>query len=84
MIAANDASYQQGILDLTLLHGDNWAALEIKSYASAPLQPNQAYYLQQLDDMSFAAIIYPENEEEILDALQTAFASRGRACVSES
>lgn len=84
VVMKNDAGYQQGFLDLTILFEDNWAALEVKQFAKAPLQPNQAHYLQLLDDMSFAATIYPENEEEVLDALQEAFASRGRARVSES
>ncbi len=84
VVMKNDSSYQQGFLDLTILYEDQWAAIEVKRYAKAPLQPNQAHFLQQLDDMSFAAIIYPENEEEVLDALQKAFASRGRARVSES
>ncbi len=84
VVMKNDSSYQQGFLDLTLLYQDNWAALEVKRYSTSPLQPNQRHFLQQLDDMSFAAIIHPENEEEVLNALQEAFASRGRARVSES
>lgn len=82
VILKNDPQYQQGILDLTLLFEDTWAALEVKASAKSPRQPNQDYYVRQLDDMSFAAIIYPENEEEVLNALQEAFASRRGACVS--
>jgi hypothetical protein len=55
--------------------------LEVKVDASAPLRPNQEYYVRQMDDMSFAAIIYPENEEEVLAALQEAFTSRRATCV---
>ena len=34
--------------------------------------------------MSFAAFIYPDNEEEVLTALQEAFASRGATRLSQS
>lgn len=83
VILKNDAAYIQGFLDLTMLYQDTWAALEVKRSKDAVLQPNQEYYVHQLDDMSFAAIIYPENEEEVLLALEEAFASRRRACIPQ-
>jgi 3-hydroxymyristoyl/3-hydroxydecanoyl-(acyl carrier protein) dehydratase len=73
VILKNDAQYQQGILDLTLLWKRWWAMLEVKASANARRQPNQDYFVEQLDHMSFAAYIYPENEEETLLALQDAF-----------
>lgn len=76
VILKNDTDYQQGMLDLTLLYEDKWAMLEVKAYAGAPEQPNQAYYVDLLDQMSFAAFIYPENEEEVLYALQETFRPR--------
>jgi hypothetical protein len=79
-----DASYKQGILDLLILWDDHWATLEVKSSASADVQPNQDYYVKRLDEMSFAAYIYPENEEEVLNALQQAFESPRRARISKS
>jgi len=81
-ILKNDSGYKQGILDLTILYGPYWAMLEVKASASARERPNQGYYVRKLNDMSFAAFIYPENEEEVLLALQEAFSSRGTACVS--
>jgi hypothetical protein len=84
VILKNDAQYRQGILDLTLLYGKRWASLEVKASPRAPLRPNQEYFVQQLDEMSFAAIIFPENEEEVLGALQQALAPRRRARVSQS
>jgi hypothetical protein len=84
LVLKNDPQYQQGILDLTLLVGPMWAMLEVKASGSAPFRPNQEFFIQQLDAMSFAAAIYPENEEEVLGALQQAFASRGAACVPQS
>lgn len=84
MILRNDPQYIQGILDLTVLYRLHWAMLEVKADPDAPFQPNQEYYLHQIGEMSFAAVIYPENEEEVLLALQEAFSSRGSACIPQS
>lgn len=75
VVLKNDPQYQQGILDLTLLFGSMWAMLEVKASRNARRRPNQEYFVEQLDNMSFAAFICPENEEEVLIALQEAFAS---------
>lgn len=83
-ILKNDPNYRQGILDLTLFVGPCWAMLEVKAHANASERPNQAYYVERLNNMSFAAFIFPENEEEVLTALQEAFSSRGATCVSQS
>lgn len=82
VILKNDSAYLQGMLDLTILLPDFWAVLEVKKDKDAPAQPNQEFYQRKLNDMSFSAFIYPENEEEVLAALQKAFASRRTACVS--
>jgi hypothetical protein len=82
-ILKNDPQYRQGMLDLTIFHGPAWAMLEVKASSSAGTRPNQTFYVRRMDDMSFAAFIYPENEEEVLTALQEAFASRGAACVPQ-
>lgn len=84
VVLKNDSSYQQGIPDWTILYGPCWAALEVKASLDSAIQPNQAYFVQQLADMSFAAFICPENERHVLDELQEAFESCGRACVSKS
>jgi hypothetical protein len=82
VIIKNDSGYQQGFPDLTIFFGERWAALEVKMEAAAKEQPNQRYFVQQLDEMSFAAFIYPENEAEVLVALQQALAVPGSARVS--
>lgn len=82
VIMKNDAAYQQGIPDITLLWCQCWATLEVKVSKDAVLQPNQQFFVDQLSDMSFAAVIYPENEEEVMVALEQAFASRGCSRVS--
>lgn len=82
VILKNDSSYMQGVPDLILLWQDRWAMLEAKASADSAEQPNQRYYVEQLDDMSFAAFIYPENEDEVLDEIQRQFESRRKTRVS--
>lgn len=84
VILKQDPTLRQGILDLILLYRDKWASLEVKASASAPTRPNQSYFVRQFDNMSFAAFIYPENEEEVLNALQQTFTPPRRARVSKS
>lgn len=74
-VIKNDPSLNQGVPDLLILFGCNWAMLEVKISARAPYQPNQEYYLEHFGEMAYAATIYPENEEEILRDLQFAFGS---------
>lgn len=73
IVLKNDAGYIQGFPDLTVLWREHWATLECKKDAKASHQPNQEYYVQVTDDMSFSRFIYPENEEEVLRELQQTF-----------
>jgi hypothetical protein len=72
VIKGNSAS-RQGIPDWLILYGDRWAALEVKKAPNAKRQPNQPYYVDLMNDMSFAAFIYPENAAHVVDALQNYF-----------
>lgn len=83
IVLKNDSSYLQGIPDLTVLHGERWAALEVKANASSEQQPNQEYYVEMMNAMSFAAFIHPENEEEVFDGLEQALCNLGPARVSK-
>lgn len=76
IILKNDSSYIQGIPDLTIFFEDKWATLEVKASEDSPEQPNQVYYVDLMNQMSFSAFIYPENEEEVLYHLQRSFESR--------
>ena len=73
VVLKNDSSYIQGIPDLLVLWKDHWAALECKMYEAAKRQPNQEYYVDRMNRMSFARFIYPENKEEVLNDLYKAF-----------
>ena len=75
MVLKNDSGYIQGIPDLLVLYKDRWAALEVKASQDAPSQPNQAHYVAKMDRMSFAAFIFPENEEEMLNEVQQALSA---------
>lgn len=69
IVMKNDCEYIQGIPDLTILHGERWASLEVKQNAKASHRPNQDYYVGKMDDMSFSRFIYPENKDEVLEEL---------------
>lgn len=73
VVLKNDPEYMQGIPDLSVFWGMRWAMLEVKASADAPSDPNQEYYVRVFNEMSFAAFIYPEIEEEVLYALQRSF-----------
>ena len=68
-----DPNEIQGIPDLLILYEDKWAALEGKKNATANVRPNQQYYVDLMNTMSFAAFIYPENKDDVLTALYRYF-----------
>lgn len=68
-----DSGDIQGIPDLLILYKDKWATLENKRARNAKKQPNQEYYVDMMDKMSFSRFIYPENKDEVLNELKNKF-----------
>lgn len=78
LILKNDEQLCPGIFDLVIMWGPWYAAVEVKRNAKAAYRPNQEYYLQRVVDMGgLAFTLYPENEEEVLDAIQQSFEACG-------
>lgn len=72
IVVKTDAGFIQGIPDLIILFNDKWAMLECKKNKDAKHRPNQDYYVNLLNKLSFSAFIYPENKESILDGMEKA------------
>lgn len=91
MVLKNDPTYVQGIPDLLILWNKHWAMLEVKRSEAECLKcirtndpPNQQYYVNLLDSMSYASYIYPENKEEVLDEMEQTFKPRRGSRLSKS
>lgn len=82
MVMKLDSGYIAGIPDLIILYGKRWAALEVKRSGKASHRPNQDYFVSKMNAMSFAKFIFPENEEDVLNELQSALKPTRRARLS--
>jgi hypothetical protein len=69
IVQKEDSREIQGIPDLLILYNNKWASLEVKIDEDAEHQPNQDYYVDKMDGMSFSRFIFPENEEQVLNEL---------------
>lgn len=75
-----DANYKQGIPDLLILFKKKWAMLENKRSSKASHRPNQDFYVDKFNKMSFARFISPEIKEEVLNELDKAFGIKRNSC----
>lgn len=73
IVLKNDPTYVQGVPDLTVFYKNKWATLECKKSWNFKDRPNQRYYVDLMDSMSFSAFIFPENEEAVLNELDGFF-----------
>ena len=74
----NDSGYIQGFSDWTVLYEAKWATLEVKKERGAHKQPNQDYYVDRLNKMSFSRFIFPENKDEVLEEMDILFKRKRR------
>ena len=50
----------------------------MKKERGAHRQPNQEYYVNTLNDMSFSRFVFPENKDEVLEDLDVLFKRKRR------
>lgn len=70
LIIKGNSSYRQGLPDWLMLHQDNWAAFEIKRNKNAKRSDSQSYYVNKMNDMSYASFVDPENYREVISEVQ--------------
>ena len=72
IVMKTDPNDIQGMPDLLILHKNKWASLENKRSANAKKQPNQQYYVDKMNEMSFSRFVCPEHKEAVLSDLYKA------------
>lgn len=72
-----DPSRRRSAPDMMIFDGVNgdkedqvWAALEFKRAKDADCRPNQPHNVERLNRKGYATFVYPENEQEVLYALE--------------
>lgn len=73
IVMKNDSSYIQGIPDLLILNDKKWASLECKKNSNSTKRPNQDYYVNMMNNMSFSRFVYPENKNEVIKDISKFF-----------
>lgn len=74
LVLKNDATYRQGIPDLTaFMVGGEAIVIELKKAppSKSDYRPNQEWYLGELEVMGFRTfVVYPENWDEVFHAIR--------------
>lgn len=80
VVLKNDAGYKKNIPDLTVFYKDHYAMLEVKASKKAYLaslhddsRKNQEYWINKFGEWTFAAFVYPENMNDILEEMKEVF-----------
>lgn len=73
LVLKNNPNYIQGIPDLTVLYEKKWGMLECKKDSGSSHRPNQDYYVEKANSMSFGRFVTPENKEDVLNEMEQAF-----------
>ena len=63
----------QGIPDILVLYKNKWATLEGKKEKTSTKRPNQEYYVDKMNEMSYSKFIHPENKNQVLEELDEVF-----------
>lgn len=70
-----NSAMRQGIPDRLFLHENHWALLEFKRDPKSTKEANQEWYVEKFNEMSYSAIVTPENAKQVIDEIQQAFGS---------
>lgn len=71
IVMKNDATCRQGFPDLTVYYQGKYAWLETKKAKNSSKRPNQEFYISKGNsDGAFSSFIYPENKEEVINAME--------------
>lgn len=84
IVLKNDPNYRQGIPDLVVLYRDKYAILECKRDEKSPHRPNQLYYIKMFSRYTVSSFVYPQNLEEIINAIQKLFDTARTTCIPRS
>lgn len=86
IVLKNDTSRKAGFPDLTVLYKRWYAVLEVKRSkpSEAAFQANQTYYVDLLSEWSYAAVVYPENFDTVLQEMETSYKEISRGVVKTS
>lgn len=77
-----NAPESQGIPDLTVFIGPTWSLLEVKRSEKSKKRPNQDWWIEHYGKITFTSLIHPQNEEEVLNALERSLEAGGTARIS--
>lgn len=70
VVIKTDPNFIQGFPDLLFLQDSFWGALELKRAQNSARQPNQEYWVQRLNLMSYGRFVYPGNLQFTLKELE--------------